>query len=124
VVDVHAVNATVRSRVPHLMILIPFLLLLQEPRGSSPARGPRPSMSSAARARPRTTRRARAPGSDDQATVGPGGPRHVQARPCLRPSPGWCLTLQWRGWDSGRSPGARGVENGPSGCGKEPRSLI
>jgi hypothetical protein len=35
-----------------------------------------------------------------------------------------CLTLQWRGWDSGRSPGARGVENGPPGCGKEPRSLI
>ena len=38
--------------------------------------------------------------------------------------PWGCLTLQWRGWDSGRSPGARGVENGPSGCGKEPRSLI
>jgi hypothetical protein len=46
------------------------------------------------------------------------------ATPGPRPPPPGCLTLQWRGWDSGRSPGARGVENGPSGCGKEPRSLI
>ena len=51
------------------------------------------------------------------------GRRRVRATPAFTLSRG-CLTLQWRGWDSGRSPGARGVENGPSGCGKEPRSLI
>lgn len=58
------------------------------------------------------------------------GGHQPRDRPVLRRfpaaicSPKGCLTLQWRGWDSGRSPVARGVENGPSGCGKEPRSLI
>jgi hypothetical protein len=65
----------------------------------------------------RDLRRGLRPASPD-----PGGKlRRFVSLICLL---GWCLTLQWRRWDSGRSPGARGVENGPSGCGKEPRSLI
>jgi hypothetical protein len=67
------------------------------------------------------------PGGPDERT---GAGQEPDGASALRPhrarahQPQGCLTLQWSGWDSGRSPGARGVENGSSGCGKEPRSLI